>query len=236
MMLTMWLSWRRRNAFTSLEREEHGFRRRRTATLYSKSSLLQSEHLLEVTNKIIHDRLLPMLNKAARDGNDIDGLDLSYCICSDFLSSFIFGYSNGTDYLCQPKSAIARWRAHYENTMCHETFFIQEMPLLYKLLKSFGVDMLPASYAKSKRFLEKWLSDMASKADAAIDQKRQSNLQLSLADDPVVYEIARAAVEKDSPHLGEQAKREEVASEMFDHICKFVLVLSRLAKMFTTLC
>lgn len=161
-----------------------------------------------------------MLQKAAQEDRNIDGLDLSYCICADFLSSFIFGYSSGTDYLCQPRSVIAEWRAHYENTMCHETFFVQEMPRLYKLMSIVGIDLLPNSYTKSKSFLEKWMSDMASKADAVIDQKRKASLQLAFADEPVVYETARAAVEKDSPHLSEQDKREEVASEMFDHICK----------------
>ncbi|KAI1432068.1 cytochrome P450 [Xylaria sp. CBS 124048] len=207
----------RRNAFTSLERNEHGVRRRRTAALYSKSALLQSEHLQNVTNRIIHERLLPMLKKAAEEGRQIDGLDLSYCICPDFLSSFLFGYSNGTDYLCQPQS-VTEWRAHYENTMCHETFFVQEMPRLYKLMKSLGINLLPGSYAQSKHFLEKWVSDMVSKADATIDRKRQTGLPVALADDPVVYETAKMAVEKDSPHLSREAKREEVGSEMFDHI------------------
>lgn len=210
--------YRRRNAFTSLERTEHGLRRRRTAALYSKSALLQSEHLLDVTNRVLYGRLLPMLHKAAQEDSTIDGLDLSYSICADFLSSFIFGYSSGTNYLCQPKSAIADWRAHYENTMCHEMFFVQEMPRLYKLMSALGIDLLPSSYTKSKEFLENWMSDMASKADAAIDQKRKAGLQLSFADEPIVYETASAAVEKDSPHLSEQDKREEVSSEMFDHI------------------
>ncbi|KAI1114802.1 cytochrome P450 [Nemania sp. NC0429] len=210
--------YRRRNAFTSLERSEHGRRRRRTAALYSKSALLQSKHLLDVTNKVIYDRLFPMLHKATQEDSKIDGLDLSYCICADFLSSFIFGYSSGTDYLSKPRSVIAEWRAHYENTMCHEMFFVQEMPRLYKFLTALGIDLLPSSYTKSKVFLENWMSDMASKADVVLERKQKAGLQVAVADEPVVYETARTAVEKDSPHLSERDKRGEVSSEMFDHI------------------
>jgi hypothetical protein len=161
-----------------------------------------------------------MLNGVAHGEKKTDGLDLSYRICSDFLSPSLFGYSNGTTYLNQPESAIAEWRIHYENTMCRETFFVQELPRLYKLMKFFSIDLLPSSYRDSKKFLENWMSDMASKADTAIDQKYRTSLRLGPADEPVVYETARTAINKDSPHLSERDKREEVASEMFDHICK----------------
>ncbi|KAI1167338.1 cytochrome P450 [Nemania serpens] len=76
---------------------------------------------------------------------------------------------------------------------------------------------------------------MASKADAVIDQKRKASLQLAFADEPVVYETARAAVEKDSPHLSEQDKREEVASEMFDHISASREVLGKVPSLCTLL-
>ncbi len=195
-------------------------RRRRTAALYSKSALRQSQHLYHVTNKIIYDRLLPRLHLAAQGTNGIDGLELSYCICSDYLSSFLFGYSNGTDFLSQPRSAIDAWRRHYENyAMCHEAFFVQELPWLYKMMKKVSVDLLPTRYADSRVFLEQWMAGMALKADNATDQARRAGLPLEGADEPVVYEMARAAVERDSPHLSKEAKRQEVASEMFDHIC-----------------
>jgi len=161
-----------------------------------------------------------MLSRVIHGEKETDGLDLSYHICSDFLSSFIFGYSNGTTYLNQPKSVITEWRTHYENTMCHETFFAQELPRLYRLMRFLSIDLLPSKYRDSKKFLERWMSDMASKAETVINQKHKTRLQLAPADEPIVYETARTAVNKDSPHLSEQNKREEVASEMFDHICK----------------
>lgn len=215
------MTWRHRNAFTSLERNEHGLRRRRTAALYSKSALLQSQHLHHVTDRILYERLLPKLNEASQGSAEIDGLELSYSICSDCLSSFLFGYSNGTEFLSQSQSTIAAWRLNYEKSMCHESFFVQEMPYFYNLLKNSAFNLLPRSYSKSKKALEDWLSDMASKADRTIDEKYRSGLPLAPADEPVIYETAKTAVEKDSPHLDNDAKRNEVLSEMFDHVCKF---------------
>ncbi|KAI3323641.1 cytochrome P450 [Xylariaceae sp. AK1471] len=208
----------RQNAFTSLDRSEHGRRRKRTAALYSKSALLQSTHLRAVTDKTIYDRLIPFVGKAAGEGRKVDGLDLSYRFCSDFLSSFLFGYSNGSQYLCQTESEISTWRAHYENTMCHETFFVQETPRLYKALKFFSIDLLPRSYWESRRFLEQWMSYMARRADANNERIRSMGLRLAPEDEPVVYDAAMTAVERDSPHLSAQERREEVASEIFDHI------------------
>lgn len=223
--LTQWLTQvkicRHQNTFTSLERSEHGIRRKRTAAIYSKSALMTSRHLKNVTRNILYDRLLPRLNEHAMGGVQIDGLDLSYCICSDYLSSFLFGDSNGTNYLSHPYPAITVWRQHYENSMCHESFFVQELPILYKLVKRLGFDLLPGEYRESRKFLEEWMSDMVSSADRPADDSKRSGKRTRFTDQPTVYEVTKAAVEADSPHLRDETKRKEIASEMFDHICKF---------------
>lgn len=212
---------RSQNAFTSLERSAHAVRRRRTGALYSRSALFQSQHLHDVTSRIIFDRLLPRLRNVVQGTDEIDGLKLSYCICSDYLSSFLFGYCNGSNYLSQSPSAIDAWRVHYENLMCHEAFFVQETPYLYKTLKRAGIDMLPKQYAQSRKFLERWMLEMATKADRAAKQDQETSQPLDSADEPVVYEAAKVAVEKQSPAMSEESKRKEVASEMFDHICTY---------------
>ncbi|OAQ60249.2 cytochrome P450 [Pochonia chlamydosporia 170] len=214
--------FRRRNAFTSLNRREHGSRRRRTAALYSKTALLQSEHLQQVTSKILHERLVPRLEQAAKKSLPIDGLDLSYCICADYLSAFMFGYCNASQYLLLPRAAMDTWREHYENSMCHETFFVQETPLLYGILKKLSIDLLPKKYACSKLFLEDWVENLSTKADTTIAATKKSDASgqpaVAVQDEPVVYAKAKQMVENDSPQLSSHEKRLEVASEMFDHI------------------
>lgn len=172
-----------------------------------------------ISIKVMYDRLAPRLSSAAAWGGEIDALELSYCICSDYISAFLFGYGNGTNYLTEDQKRINEWRLHYENHMCHESFFPQEMPFAYGLLKTIGIDLLPKRYGESKNFLERWMGNMALKADETIRQHGDMNQLMAPEDRPVVYETAKSAVEKDSPHLDAKAKHDEVASEMFDHIC-----------------
>jgi hypothetical protein len=62
---------------------------------------------------------------------------------------------------------------------------------------------------------------MESKADKTILQREEMGKPIPPENQPVVYEAIKLAVEKDSPHLDEQAKQAEIGSEMFDHICMF---------------
>jgi hypothetical protein len=193
--------------------------------LYSRSSLLKSQHMHQVTRIIMHDRVVPYIASAAGQGVIMDGLDLSYCLCSDYLSAFLFGLCNGSRYLLGSRDHIGEWRLHYENNSCHESFFPQEMPLVNDILRRVGIDTLPKSYTTSKQFLEDWMTEMTLKADHTEENHRLTKDPALAEDQPVVYSAVKAAVEKDSPHLTVDGKRLEVASEMFDHICKLMRML-----------
>lgn len=197
-------------------------RRRRTAGLYSKASLLGSHHMYHVSHTIMHTRLLPRLKRAAEGNAEVDALELVYCLCADYLSSFLFGLCNGTDFLSEDKGAIDEWRVHYENLSCRETFFRQELPGLFKACSRLGINLMPKSYYEAKAFLEQWVTDMTIKADRAIDQRKTTADTVPPVDQPLIYEATKDAVEKDSPNLDVETKRKEVASEMFDHICTYV--------------
>jgi hypothetical protein len=192
---------------------------------------MQSKHLCEVTDCIVYERLLPRLEVllAGCGTGRLDGLDLSYRICADYLSSFLFGYCNGTNFLSFPSNGKAElnrddslelWRFHYENLSCREAFFVQEMPGLYRLLKALRTNLLPRQYSEATEFLENWMSAMTDKADRTITLKQSKGLTLEAKDEPVVYEAAKEAVKKDSPHLSLEAQRMQIESEMFDHVCK----------------
>ncbi|CAG8956428.1 hypothetical protein HYFRA_00003811 [Hymenoscyphus fraxineus] len=92
------------------------------------------------------------------------------------------------------------------------------MPHFYAFMRKVGTDLLPRQYREPKGFLGQWMSNMVSKAGRATDQRRRMDVPLKLADEPVIYEAKKAAVEADSPHLSEETRKKEVASEMFDHI------------------
>ncbi|KAL6831653.1 cytochrome P450 [Trichoderma camerunense] len=206
------------NAFTSLDGRAHGLRRRRSAALYSKAALMESHQMHNISIKIMYTDLYPLLKSAAASGVQADALDISYRLCSDYISSFLLGYGNGTAYLSKEQKYINEWRFHYDNYSCHECFFPQEMPFLYNILKNVGIDLLPRSYWTSKKFLETWLRKMESKADETIRQRSKMKHSIPPENQPVVYETIKLAVKKDSPHLDEQTQQAEIGSEMFDHI------------------
>jgi hypothetical protein len=83
------------------------------------------------------------------------------------------------------------WRVHYENLMCHDAIFVQETPYLYKILKMAGIDLLPKQYTQSRESLERWMLEIATKADRAAKQNQATSLPLDSADEPVVYETLR---------------------------------------------
>ena len=190
---------------------------------------MQSKHLREVTDCIIYETLCPRLEGllAAYGTCRIDGLDLSYRICADYISSFLFGSCNSTNFLSflsdgkveLENDPLQLWRLHYENMSCREAFFVQEMPALYKLFKLLGTNLLPKKYSKGTEYLEGWMSEMTGNADYTISLKESKGLNLAAKDEPVVYETAKEAVKKDSPHLSLEDQRMQVSSEMFDHVC-----------------
>jgi unspecific monooxygenase len=187
-----------------------------------------SAQMHNISGKVMYGRLVPWLESAAAKDSQTDVLELSYRLCSDYISSFLFGYSNGTNFLsADPNSEqLNMWRRDYENHMCDECFFPQEMPGVYKFLKSMGVNLVPKRYMESKKNLESWMMKMASKADQTIHNHRVLGQPVLPEDQPVVYEAAKVGVQKDSPHLDSKAQNGEVASEMFDHICKSLLLSS----------
>jgi hypothetical protein len=190
---------------------------------------MHSKHLAEVTDCIVHERLLPKLELLVAGNGRLDALDLSYRVCTDHLTSFLFGYCNGTDFLsCSPKDKVGLinrhdplelWRLHYENMTCREAFFVQGMPGLYRLLKSLKIDLLPRQYYEATGFLQNWMSAMADKADHTIVSKQSQDVVLGAKDEPVVYEAVKEAVKKDSPRLSLEAQHMQIKSEMFDHVC-----------------
>jgi unspecific monooxygenase len=190
------------NAFTSIGSSEHRMRRRRIAALYSKASLLGSQQMYAVSRRIMYDRAVPRLDGDVAKGVNVDTLELSYCLCADYLSSFLFGFCNGTNYLTRNRAAISEWRLHYENTSCQECVFPQEMPIVTQMLARIGIDVMPATYRASRSFLEGWMRGMAVKADQMIHQRRVVAQHLSPEDDPEVYETMKAAVEKGLKPLG----------------------------------
>ena len=211
--------YRTENAFSSLTRESHSKHRRRIAAVYAKSALFKSPQLAAVTETILLGGLIPRIDNDALVSRQTELLELSYSMCLDLVNAYLFGQSNGSRFLTERKD-VKSFLEHYENRYCAESFWPQELPRLTRTLEKVGVCLLPKRALASKKWMESWMMGMCKAADAAMRRVEKSTLENS-ADFPTVYASIKAATDQDSSHLNDHSKQSEVASELFDHMCKY---------------
>ena len=217
------ISNRRPNSFCSLTKNDHSVHRRRISAVYTKSALFGSPQLASLTEKVLLGRLVPKLREQASSHRPTELLEMTYSLCLDYISAFLFGYSSGSNFL-QDESNARLWLEHYEQRFCKESFWPQELPKATQMLKSVGIDMLPKEHLPSKQYLERWMMGLCDKADAAHLRADQGNVK-DPAETPVVYQKVKEAVEVNLKGADFQTKKLEIASELFDHMCMQVSFL-----------
>ena len=84
-------AFRTRNTFSSPGGEEHIFRRRRSAAVYTKSSIQMSPHVRKILSTVLQERYINVICESVRDGAELDILDLNFAYGLDVVSAFIFG-------------------------------------------------------------------------------------------------------------------------------------------------
>ena len=218
--------YRAENAFCSLARGSHSTHRRRIAAVYAKSTLSKSPQLAAVTETILLGGLVPKMDNDALISQQTELLELSYSMCLDLVNAYLFGQSNGSKFLTERES-IKSFLEHYENRYCAESFWPQELPRLTRTLEKVGVRLLPIRAITSKKWMESWMMAKCKAADAAMQRTEISALKDS-ADFPTVYASIKEATDQDSSHLDAHSKQSEVASELFDHMCKYWSLEKRL--------
>ncbi|PPJ54321.1 hypothetical protein CBER1_06126 [Cercospora berteroae] len=202
----------RKTSFSSLTRNDHSLRRRRVSAALTKSALFSSESLRAITNEIILQRLLPVLE--THKSIPINILPVSYAFSLDILTTVLFGMQSGSKYLFDLPS-VGAWLENYESMYCKQAFWPQELPRWTKILKILGLDMLPRSYYESRQALENWLLEIADRAELEMRSKSSDE---QLQEPKTIYQILKAAVQVDSPEIGNEEQRLEIASELFDQL------------------
>ncbi|PHH59782.1 hypothetical protein CDD81_2586 [Ophiocordyceps australis] len=207
--------YEQKNAFCSLSRQEHMLRRKRITAAYTKTSLFASESLSSLTQAILYQRLLPLVQHHAQRQEPTDILSLSYGLSLDLLTAFQFGLCSASNFVENP-AALQVWNRHYEERYCKEAFWPQELPSLTRCLGRLGIEMLPKSQAEASRYLEDWLLALCNGAErVCLAAEREP---VSRANVPVVYQLVKKGVQGDMANEGAEAKRRAIASELFDQM------------------
>lgn len=74
------------------------------ANIYSKSTLQSSPVIRKLSQSIVIEGLLPIIESAAEAGKPLNVLEYSSAVNMDFISAFIFGLPNGAKFLQDSKT------------------------------------------------------------------------------------------------------------------------------------
>jgi unspecific monooxygenase len=212
--------------FSTTKKVPHTIRKRILAALYSKTTLYASPEIRDISNHVVAQRLLPIIEKAARNQEPLDVLELSLSFAMDFITSYLFGVVNCSDFL-QDASARRQWLDAHGRTKGYG-FWRLELPGLNSFLERSGVCLVPPAVAASAEEVRQLCLHLMQKADVL------SSATLSVpdaGDRPVVYQQLSRALgpscmgkgeggDGGSSPLSESADelRLTIASELMDHI------------------
>ena len=153
-------------------------------------------------------------------------LHLSYAVSLDLINCFIFGLSSGPNFT-QDDLLTQEFLGHYENRYCREGFWPQELPSLTNVLGMLGIDMLPRRHHDSTLWIENWMMIHCNRAHRVCDLVDTGELPDDPADVPIVYQQIKKSIqaldggEVDDRLRTEKQLRLSIASELFDHMCKY---------------
>ncbi|KAL2848030.1 cytochrome P450 [Aspergillus pseudodeflectus] len=91
----------------------HARQKRMLSRVYSKSYLQESPDVAILSAVVLSQRLFPILQRLATDGETVNVLPLFQAVGMDFTSSYLFGTQNGTKYLFNLPE-WQKWLEEYE--------------------------------------------------------------------------------------------------------------------------
>lgn len=196
------------------------------SNIYSKSNLHGSPALEQQSKVILYDRLLPILASASsafQGGTGIDVHDLWNATAMDFITCYLFGIKNGSNFL-DNEAYRRHWLALYHGRKTYP-YFTQELPRLTRFLRFFHIHLVPTWVDDANNELEDWTQErcdatVAYLKDNAAEDKDPGN-------EPVVVSAWLAGIEKESDSKGDASiltdtalkyPRLSLASEMIDQL------------------
>lgn len=217
--------------FSMAESKPHSHRKRMMSNVYAKSSIQSSPGFAAACHEIVHARLLPLMGRCLGGGESnrgrVDLYEVLNFATMDLVNAYIFGLSNGSDFLQNQEKG--RWWLRLYASRKKFVFWVQELPSVTAFCRRLGIRLSPQWVADANSELEQycmsmcdsgdhWLSKISSKADSGEEK-----------DVPAVYRQLKDALMADEAK-GDKAKRDPssieagqdirlmIASEMLDQL------------------
>ncbi|KAL8777931.1 MAG: hypothetical protein Q9213_007644 [Squamulea squamosa] len=210
--------------FSTKESKPHAARKRLVSNVYSKSFIQSSPEVHEVTRIILHERLLPSLDLFAAKGSPIEVHEFNYAITMDFVSSYLFGLSNDSNFI-QDVEMRKRFLSWYFKRSEH-FFWNQEVPRLTQVLQRFGFHLVPRWVDAANDEIQAWLLRLCRVAEKSIKAASEYGKNAH-GTRPVVYgqlsDTLKRSTEKHQPQQHNRGAEDDndeisIASELLDHV------------------
>ncbi|KAI4089791.1 MAG: hypothetical protein LQ344_005156 [Seirophora lacunosa] len=209
--------------FSIKESKPHSIRKRMISNVYSKTLLQSSTDVYELTRSILYDRLLPMLASSAATGSEVEVYALNYATTMDFVSSYIFGLGNDSNFIrdIEMRTKYLSW--HFKRS--EHSFWFQEIPRLTQIIQSIGIRLVPKWVDVANSELHAYTLTLCRRASQSrqIDYTPQADKEQRTR--PVVYTQLAESLKKSSgktedveQHQTPQSMELHIASELLDHV------------------
>ena len=170
----------------------------------------------KISKVMIYARLLPLIYASSQKQEAVNVLELNFSIAMDFITAFIFGLGNGSNFV-QDTRARQHWLDTYQSRRPFR-FWDGELPFAKTISKKLGFPIVPPWVGDASSVIQKWTLE---RCRAAASWNR------AIAQDPndggktpaIVFDqltVAVKATSADDHLLGPPEL--QVASELLDHL------------------
>ncbi len=194
---------------------EHAARRKKFSAVFSKSAMLTSETLQIVSETVLMDRLLPLLQDLEQKQEPLEVFKTIYGVGMDLFVGWQFGLSSSSNWTQNEHERDEYLEAY--NGKAQYFFVATEAIAILDVFMKYGISLLPKNFWRCNDVCEKWNLDLGDRAARTIAE----NTKLSVQDEPVLFRHALKTmcgfedgmIPKELGHT--YPRRKEVACEMF---------------------
>lgn len=194
---------------------EHGARRKRFTSAFSKSAVVNSPSLRPVFQTVLFERFLPILQDKAEKEEPLEVFRTIYGLAMDLFVCWQFGLASGSNW-----TQNVRDRDRYIEAYAGKAqYFFRSTEWFggISFLQKLGIDLLPKEFWECNDVCEQWNLELGDKAARAIAE----HSELNVGDEPVLFRHALRTmcgfqdgrIPKELGHS--YPHRLEVACEMF---------------------
>ncbi len=181
----------------------------------AKATCKLSPEMHKLSESLLFDRYPPILDAAAHNETHIDVHEPNFAVAMDFLTAYIFGLNNGSNFLGDAHYR-KHWLALYNSRRAHE-FWPQELPELTSSLSKLGIHVVPKHVKAANPEIEAWCLKLCSKAATTRTHNATSPTSPQPATKPPISPVYAQLSQSFASQPSPQQPHLPPASELMDH-------------------